>query len=846
MKKPYFLTVLFFLIAAYLPASSLTVNVSDDSGGYYRPGSWFPIILSISNQPGGSGKDEAFFGRATVETSSYTSNQGAYQFSREISVPVSSQKRFVLYVKIPDRTTNQINVTIRRANNQLVQEFPLSIAPLKDQDVFTLLISSDLQRINLPMLRAASANTRKQSIRSPEYLPDHWAGYDAANLVIFPSWPTGSMTSKNIAALREWVVAGGTLVLLGGSETTSYQDEAAREFLPVSLNGTATVEYNSELRRFTRSPQLSDESFIISESTPLPGSAILAEGSGGLGAALPLAVVKEIGLGKVVFFAVDFKTNQKGIQEMFYPAWFAITPLESPVHWNKKFVEVVNDKLLYVTGRSARPPSAVLIILICILYTLVVGPINFFVLAKTQRIQWAWATVPIIVFLFSGLIYGLGTITKGGKTIARESSLYLGKGNSADFAVESFLGVLTPDATDLIIEPVVNDQTVSDHDRWYEESSLFGFTSQLADPGAITINADKPVIETTDEGVSVSKWPLRTFGFKRFSVRGTEVLPGSLDSTLRYGSNDSERSVWLEGQLTNHTGVNFTDSALFFGTRGLNLGEFAAEESRNLTKNETNFSVNGSQKSQWNVVLESSLKLADANENETSDSGINNFNALRLANGIYNQDKLASILPSTKGKLYFVGVAEADELSVNINLEADEGTRSKLFVIELNPLPLGKTFWVPEEFVHVALVNYEPLSNSGGDFGFASTNKGMALEMNQYTSVFVLELPFRGSGIQADAMINNMVSAHNPQNQVVSSLLLSVSGSGNPIEFKSNAPVFNRNAQWFTPYNGRGWLIYSSDLPRDESGKPKGEFSYGDGRITRVSNIGFSVTGRVE
>lgn len=846
MKQSSFLVLFFLLLTTLSQASTLSINVSDDSGGYYRPGSWFPIIISVSNQPGGTGRDEPFFGRAIVETASYTSNQGSYEFTREISVPVSSQKRFVLYAKIPDKTATQLKISIRRANNQLVQEIPLSISPLKEQEVMTLLISSDLQRINLPLLRASSANTRKQVIRSPEYLPEHWAGYDAANMVVFPAWPTGSMTSKNISALRDWVSAGGTLVLLGGAETSSYQDEAAKEFLPVSLEGTSIVEFNSDLKRMARISSPTDDSFILSESTPLPGTMMISEGSGGLGDPLPLATVREIGLGKVVFFAADLKTNNKGTQELIYPAWFSITPVVSPLNWDVKFVDVINDKLVYVTGKAARPPSAVLIILICILYTLIVGPVNFFVLSKAQRIQWAWLTVPIIVIVFSGLIYGLGTITKGGKTIAREASIYLGKQNSPDFAMESFLGVLTPDATDLEITATIAEQTVADHDRWFEEDSLFGFSSKIGDTGVISLNDNKPVIETTDSGISVAEWPLSTFGFKRFSVRGVEQLEGALDSTIRYGSSEEEAAIWLSGDLTNNLGVEFSDSALFFGTYGLALGAFAADETRSLSKPETLYSLNNQAKTNWSFLLESALRNADNGETESTDTGINNLNALRMANGIFNQENLSKILPSTKGKLYFVGVTETPELSVNINLEADEGSRSKLFVIELNPRPEGSRFWVPEEFVHVSLHNYERLTTVGGDFSFETGGKkGTELLLDQYTTVFVTELPFYGEGIVANAMINKMSYRNDPKRQVVSSFILPIGSGGNPSPLATQ-PILNGNSQWMTPFNGRSWIVFSSDVPKDDQGKEIGNLGFGADRATKIEKIGFSVIGSVQ
>ncbi|MDX1972087.1 MAG: hypothetical protein SFY68_06100 [Candidatus Sumerlaeia bacterium] len=829
-------------------ASRLTINAIDDNGGYYRPGAWVPIIISVSNQPGGGSADEPFNGRAIVETTSFSSNQGSYEFVRDISVPVSSTKRFVLYARMAEGTGSSIKVVIRRANNQLVQEIPLQLTPLKNSELFTLVVSSSIQSVNLPTLRTAIANTRLNAFRSPEFLPEHWAGYDTADVVVFPGWPTGRMNSRAIAALRDWVNAGGVLYLLGGAETASFSDEAALEFLPVELNGTQIVRPNADLARFEPVPQPDANTILISNATPLPESVTLSDASGGIGSPMPVAVVKEMGLGKVVFLASDLKMNSRALQEMLAPAWFATIPVQGPIDWQTRFEDHIGEKLVYVTGRSARPPSAVLIILICICYMLVVGPVNFFILSKMDRIQLAWITVPGIVFLFSIVIYGIGTITKGGKTIVREASLYLGKQNSPDFSVESYIGVLTPDSISLEIKPLNPAHTIADHDRWYEIPRFFGYIPQIVEAPTVT-TGDRPRIITTDEGVEVGAWPLRTFGFKRFQLRGLENRPGGVESTVRYRSDETEKTVWLEGELRNQMGLDFLDSAVFFGTMGVPLGEFNSGETKALGKGNSRWIEGGETNSMfhWRNGMESILpKADDASVGESSEEELSTYNSLRMAEGIFKQEQLERLLPATKGKVYFVGIAEEKELSFNINLDRDEGSRSILVVVELNPVPeTGTRFWVPDQLVQASLVNIEMLSQSGGSFAVADTSKGAAMEMYNSAGVFVTELPFHGEGVRIEAALNKSRIDSTPAEQTVSQGVLGIR-PGVESAVLQQQPVLDFEGKYFTPYNGRGWLLILSDVPRDSQGN---EVDNGGGfnmdRNTLLRGVGLTLLGTV-
>ncbi len=51
------------------------------------------------------------------------------------------------------------------------------------------------------------------------------------------------------------------------------------------------------------------------------------------------------------------------------------------------------------------------------LYVIILGPVNLFFLNKLRRRELAWVTIPVLVVVFSGIAFILGSQLRGGKPI---------------------------------------------------------------------------------------------------------------------------------------------------------------------------------------------------------------------------------------------------------------------------------------------------------------------------------------------------------------------------------------------------------------------------------------------
>ncbi len=79
-----------------------------------------------------------------------------------------------------------------------------------------------------------------------------------------------------------------------------------------------------------------------------------------------------------------------------------------------------------------------------LLYIIVIGPVNYLVLKRRNRRELAWATIPALVVLFSGIAYLTGFQLKGNEAIINQMSVAIGAIDSDNLQVQSILGLYSP------------------------------------------------------------------------------------------------------------------------------------------------------------------------------------------------------------------------------------------------------------------------------------------------------------------------------------------------------------------------------------------------------------------
>ena len=91
----------------------------------------------------------------------------------------------------------------------------------------------------------------------------------------------------------------------------------------------------------------------------------------------------------------------------------------------------------------ALPPIGGLIFLLGA-YILLVGPINYFVLRRLDRRDWAWITMPALIGVFAVGAYGYGALLRGSEVLINEVALVRGSPGATDGTAQVYIGVFSP------------------------------------------------------------------------------------------------------------------------------------------------------------------------------------------------------------------------------------------------------------------------------------------------------------------------------------------------------------------------------------------------------------------
>ncbi len=131
----------------------------------------------------------------------------------------------------------------------------------------------------------------------PRWLPRCAAGFASASAVVFAGDP-GPLPAETVAALRDYVTAGGTLVAAAGADSPALWKCGLGPLLPADAAGVGPLAAAALARRFGGDP--TDARDLLAARF-VPGAGARVEASAG---GLPIVVVRRLGRGSVVACAV--------------------------------------------------------------------------------------------------------------------------------------------------------------------------------------------------------------------------------------------------------------------------------------------------------------------------------------------------------------------------------------------------------------------------------------------------------------------------------------------------------------------------------------------------------------
>ena len=264
-----------------------------------------------------------------------------------------------------------------------------------------------------------------------------WGALDRLIWQDTDSRPARRATSST--ALRGWVAGGGRLVIVGGtagpSSLSAFPDDDPA--LPPDRR-RPTSPPRPRWRAARRAPGRRDR-----PAGPRPATADRGPRARRASATDGVAAERPYGSGAVTIVGFDPTADWlDAARSVAEGLWRRLIPTRT------RGGPVIGDDSQIVQAASQLPSLALPPIggLIALLggYILLIGPINYLVLRRLDKREWAWVTMPVLIVAFAVGAYGFGSLLRGSDLIVNEVAIVRGAPGATEGLAQVYLGVFSP------------------------------------------------------------------------------------------------------------------------------------------------------------------------------------------------------------------------------------------------------------------------------------------------------------------------------------------------------------------------------------------------------------------
>src|SRR5438270_150911 len=519
--------------------------------GYHNTvklGQWVPVVVDLTNS------GPAVDGTLEVQASNSTGNGGppigAATYQTPISLAIGATKHVRTYVTLDNPGT----VAARVVQNGRVVASQEASVPNTSSGLMAGIISDQPSALDSLGIIRAGLNPLVIHL-SPGELSDSAPVLRAFDLLAIDDFATDTLTDAQRNALTDYVMQGGALLLGTGGSWHKTVGGLPPALVPMELTGSRVI---------TPSSALGPGRVEIATGVVTAGSTVwLADGNA------PLLVESVVGGGVVEMATFDWTqdsiTGWSGSATVLRQALVRSTFGNN--NSNSSSASVITKfgsgsslanrggALSNVLGNlpSLGLPAWWLIGALVLVYVLLVGPINYFVLRTLNRRALAWVTVPAIALVGSAGAYGASVATKGTAVLANEVSiLHLQPGWDRAYQ-EEYTGILTPTRGDYEIGLGAGQRMISP--IYYYNGG------PMSDPnfGSMRVN-------TSTQTVTLP-------GMTAFTLRG--MATEGIVAGPRLTGSTTLTAGKLSGTIRNLSTFHFTDGIVFTSNAFAKLGELA-------------------------------------------------------------------------------------------------------------------------------------------------------------------------------------------------------------------------------------------------------------------------------
>jgi hypothetical protein len=516
-------------------AADVTMTARSLAGGNVRVGAWSAIEVDVAND-----------GPAVSGELRLASDQAASSsYAALVDLPTGSRKRYVLYAQ-PSIFGRDLGVTLVSDGRSIAK----ADVPITAHDQYQSVIGVVAEEPGplVAALTSALADPRVAAPAivslTPEDLPARVEAWSAIDRLVWQDVDTAKLQPEQVSALRTWLGLGGRLVILGGSTGATTLGSLPDDLLPYRPTGTvdATPQEVDTL--------ISGSSDLTHDVPALGGTLIEGSVIGRAGDSV-IAAERTVGQGRAMLIGIDPTADGIAGTPAAQALWrrampLAASPVVNPLALpdDSGIVGALNN--LPAVGLPPLEQLAGLLVA----YIVLIGPINYLVLRRLDRREWAWVTMPVLIVVFSVGAFGLGRVLKGSDTIVNTIAIVRGAAGAESGLGQVYVGVFSPSRRTFDVR--VGGGALLSNPISIQQQGVGGAPLDilLGDPAVV-------------RGYAVGFGSLRGF-------RAEAALPvPKVEAVLKL------REGRLDGTVTNASDETVEDAALIYGGSLAKLGDLA-------------------------------------------------------------------------------------------------------------------------------------------------------------------------------------------------------------------------------------------------------------------------------
>ncbi len=414
------------VLAAAMSAAAIEVECG--FGGFIKNDAWFPF--RVKSIPG------AVDFEVTLIHRDWCSKRETVQERYRSSFPAGGDGPGVAFCRYQQAYQEALLRCAVRRDNGSVEIAEVNPDVLTDDDLLVLVLSDQPEEFNFlgGVNRPARGMVRNVTCR-PDSFPAHWQELDCVDVIVLDDARPFPDTAR-AAALRAWIVAGGTVLLT---------DRALRQ-----NNGLAKLRLFDELRigaEYSGYPAEALHPLLGRKTDLLQGFyALRLDAPRGMRILLAndtvLLAGRDLGRGRVLASGLnwrDLAMQDRAVNEMIRATlWGRMLEMAAPparATARRNLVLPPEARLSHL----ARPLG-----LFLISYVLLLGPLNWLILKFIRREEYSAFTLPLGALVFSALAFAVGIRLRSSDPVVREAEYWRAYPDGSA-CVNGIIGLLSPD-----------------------------------------------------------------------------------------------------------------------------------------------------------------------------------------------------------------------------------------------------------------------------------------------------------------------------------------------------------------------------------------------------------------